>query len=145
MTSPHEAAILALQASIDAHAATVIRESDFPAVCPAAGLINLVPMDPEEQAVRLGVGVSEWQRVVELETIVQAATEPERSAALDTALAALASLLAADCSLSGAVDWLVMGAPQQSDAVPMQGAETLKGAVLPVTLFYETTTANPME
>ncbi|MBU2960064.1 hypothetical protein KO516_04315, partial [Citreicella sp. C3M06] len=63
---------------------------------------------------------------------------------LDVALVSLSALVLADRQLGGAVDWIEVGAPQQTEAVPMQGAETLAGAVLPVTIFYETTD-NPME
>jgi len=67
-----------------------------------------------------------------------------RAAALDMLLSQVAALLLADRSLGGMVSWLEPGAPQASDTVPMEGAESLKGAVLPVTLFYETP-QNPME
>ncbi|WP_146592205.1 hypothetical protein [Puniceibacterium confluentis] len=144
MPSPHESAIAALLSALSGHAATVIRESDLPVDCPDAGLVNVVPEDPEDVGQHLGTGTREWERPVDLETVVRGPDAATRDAALDAALVSLAALLLADRTLGGAVDWIEVGAPQENEAVPMMGAETLKGAVLPVTLFYETTD-NPME
>ncbi|KAB2539659.1 hypothetical protein AL035_17775 [Salipiger aestuarii] len=144
MPSPHEAPILALLAAIDSHAARVMREHDLPVACPDEGLINLVPGDSQEEGVRLGAGTREWSREIDCELVVRGSTAAARADTLDVALVSLSALVLADRQLGGAVDWIEVGAPQQTDAVPMQGAETLAGAVLPVTIFYETT-ENPME
>ncbi len=144
MPSKHEAAIVALQGQLEAHEAAIFREHDLPEGCPLEGLINIVPGDPQEMGVRLGTGVREWQRGVELECVVQGADAATRDAAIDAVLTSAAALLMADRTLGGAVDFLVPGAPEESEAVPMPGAESLKGAVLSVALFYETP-ENPME
>ncbi len=144
MPSTHEAALLALQAALAGHAATVLREPDLPLEYPAGGLVNLAPDSPVEEGVRLGTGVREWSRDVDLEHVVQGADAEERDADIDAAMRQTAALLLSDRTLGGAVDWLELSAPKESDSVPMPGAETLKGAVLVATLFYETT-LNPME
>ena len=144
MTSRHEAALDAILSALAPLAAQVMREEDLPVFCPPEGLVNLVPEDPEEEGQQLGTGIREWSRPVELECVVQAAEGPARAAALDMLLSQVAALLLADRSLGGMVSWLEPGAPQASDTVPMEGAESLKGAVLPVTLYYETP-QNPME
>ncbi|WP_371398911.1 hypothetical protein [Marinovum algicola] len=144
MPSKHETAILALQAALAPHAATILREYELPEFCPPAGLINIVPGNAEEVGTRLGTGVREWQRPVELECVVQEADAAARDSAIDAALVSAATFLMADRTLGGAIDYLVPGAPEESEAVPMPGAESLKGSVLSVTLFYETT-ENPME
>ncbi|MDO6587702.1 hypothetical protein Q4543_19505 [Salipiger sp. 1_MG-2023] len=144
MPSPHEAPVLALLTAIAGHVASVMREHDLPIACPDQGLINLVPGDPQEEGVRLGAMAREWVREIDCELVVHGATAAARADALDAALVSLSTLVLADRQLGGAVDWIEVGAPQQTEAVPMQGAETLAGAVLPVTIFYETTD-NPME
>lgn len=144
MASPHETALLALQAALAGHGATIIREPDLPLSYPDGGLVNLAPANPVEEGVRLGTGVREWSREVDLEHVVQGADAVQRDADLDLALVRTAALLLADQTLGGAVDWLELSAPKESESVPMPGAETLKGAVLVATLFYETT-HNPME
>lgn len=144
MASPHETALLALQAALAGHGATIIREPDLPLSYPDGGLVNLAPANPVEEGVRLGTGVREWSREVDLEHVVQGADAVQRDADLDSALARTAALLLADQTLGGAVDWLELSAPKESESVSMLGAETLKGEVLVATLFYETT-HNPME
>lgn len=144
MPSKHEAAIVSLQDILEAHSAEIFREHDLPEDCPPEGLINIVPGDPQEVGVRLGTGVREWQRSVELECVVQGADAAARDALIDAVLTEAATLLMADRTLAGAVDFLVPGAPEESEAVPMPGAESLKGSVLSVSLFYETP-ENPME
>jgi len=144
MPSKIETALVALQDALSGHAATVLRSADLPVECPEAGLLNIVPGDPREVGRQLGTGRREFECVIEIEAVVQGATDTLRDAGLDASLASAAGLLLADRSLGGAVDYLDIDAPQETDEVPMAGAETLMGAVLPVTLFY-VTTANPME
>lgn len=144
MPSTIETAIVALQSALSGHAATVLREADLPEECPPEGVINIVPSDPREVGRHLGVGRREWECVVELEAVVRGPDASSRNAALDAVLVAAADLLVADRTLGGAVDYLDLGGPTEIDVVPMLGAETLKGAVLTATLFYETTD-NPME
>lgn len=144
MASPHESAITALMLGLTTHPAVILREEDLPQLCPDEGLINLVPEDPEEQGQHLGTGTREWQRRVELECVVQHGDGAVRTTRIDTALSLAAALLVSDSTLGGAVTWLRLDAPLDSDTVPISGAESLRAAVLPVTLFYETSD-NPME
>ena len=144
MPSKIETALVALQNVLSGHVATVLRSADLPVECPEAGVLNIVPGDPREVGRQLGTGRREFECVIEIEAVVQGATDTLRDAGLDASLISAAGLLLADRSLGGAVDYLDIDAPQETDEVPMAGAETLKGAVLPVTLFY-VTTANPME
>jgi hypothetical protein len=143
MPTKHEAITLALVAALSPHAARVMREQELPEYCPDEGLINVVPQDAEEEDQRLGTGVREFARVYELEVVVQDADETARAVALDAALAAAAGLLHGQL-LGGLIDYLRLEAPQETEDVPMDGAASLKGAVLPVTVFYETPD-NPME
>ncbi len=139
----HEAIIQALVAALAGHPSTVTREAELPQVCPPGGIVNLVPRDPEEVARRLGVVAREINRVVDLECVVQSGDPAVRSALLDASLSAIGVLLS-NTNLGGLVDYLDVGEPASADDVPMEGAASLKGATVPVTLYYETSN-NPME
>ncbi|QFS83984.1 hypothetical protein [Roseivivax sp. THAF197b] len=143
MPSPQETITLALVDALAPHIATILRKRELPEICPLNGLINVMPEDPREEGERLGDGVREWSQVFTLEVVVQNADETARSTALDTALREIATLLIGS-NLGGAVDYLRLDAPQESEVVPMDGAASLKAATMPVTVFYETT-QNPME
>lgn len=143
MPSRHEAITLALLSALDAHASTVLRESDLELECPPEGLINVTPEDPEEEEQRLGTGDREWSRDYALEFVVRDADSAARSIALDAAMVAAAQLLAGT-TLEGTVDYLRLERPAEYEDAPMDGAASLKGAVLTVTVFYETPD-NPME
>jgi hypothetical protein len=143
MTSRHETIVAALMSALSAHGSQVIRERELPVHCPANGLINLLPADPEEQEEHLGTGVREWDRVLELEVVVQDHDTAQRIVKLDASLVEIGALLHGS-TLGGLVDYLRLGAPLDADDIPMEGAASLKGAVVPVTLYYETSN-NPME
>jgi hypothetical protein len=143
MPTRHEAIVLGLIATLAAQPVPVWRQQVLPRHCPVTGIVNLVPQDPVETGHRLGVGVREWQRAIELEIIVQGQTATERSGALDVVVAPIGQILTGN-TLGGLVDYIDLGPPQEADDVPMEGAESLSGAVVTVTLFYETST-NPME
>ncbi|EPX82099.1 hypothetical protein [Salipiger mucosus] len=145
MPSPHEAAVVALEQVLAIYSPiAVMREEELPIACPAAGLMNIRPEDPEEEDQRLGSGIREWSRLIEIECVVQADTSDRRNELLDNMLTSVAGFLLANRTLGGAVDYLQPGAPENSEVVPMEGTDSLKGAVLPVTIYYETTD-NPME
>ena len=139
----HEAIIQALVAALAGHPSVVTREAELPQVCPPTGILNLMPRDPEEVGRRLGIGMREITRVVDLECVVQSGDPAIRATLLDTSLSAIGALLVGS-TLGGLVDYLDVGEPVGADEVPMEGAASLKGATVPVTLFYETSN-NPME
>ncbi|MEP0155248.1 hypothetical protein [Pseudophaeobacter sp.] len=143
MPTPHEAILDALMAELETHAADVIQEEELPQVCPANGLINLVPEDPVEAGVSLGTGAREWSRQVGLEVIVKHEDAASRRNAIEDALVQLAGLITGS-SLGGTATYLLIGPPERADDIPMAGAVDLRGAVVSVTLFYETSD-NPME
>jgi hypothetical protein len=64
-----------------------------------------------------------------------------RDAAFDTLTASIGSALAADRTLGGLCDWVEAEAPQPVD-LPVEGAASLKAAVIPVVLHYST--ADPL-
>lgn len=143
MPTKQEAVILALADALAGHTAQVMREEVLPQECPAEGLINIVDEDPVEAGYQLGSGVREWQRQVELEIIVYSEDDTALTGLLDSAAAeAVGLLLAAD--FEGLISYILIGAAQGADDIPMADAVFLRGATVPVTLFYETSD-NPME
>ncbi|MBB3995306.1 hypothetical protein GGR95_002961 [Sulfitobacter undariae] len=143
MLGRHESVIAGLMTALAAHPVPVSRQDELPRTCPPDGILNIVPQDPVETGFRLGTGRREWQRPVDLEMVVQGATNAERTVAID-ALAGVVGALLTGSNLDGLVDYIDMSAPQQSSDVPMEGAESLLGSVIVITLFYETS-INPME
>jgi hypothetical protein len=143
MTTRHEAIIKSLVVVVGAHTATVMRETELPVRCPDEGVINIVPQDPEATGYQLGTGVREWTRPVQIELIVKHENSASRNALLDDASASLGALLHGN-QLGGLISYLQLGPPGDVDVIPMEGAATLKGAVVEIALFYETSD-NPME
>ena len=64
-----------------------------------------------------------------------------RDTAFDTLCASIGASLAADRTLGGLCDWVEAEAPQPVD-LPVDGAASLKAAVIPVVLHYST--ADPL-
>lgn len=117
--------------------AGVKREEPLPEKVPAAGLVILRDGDPGEPEVLLSPLAYLWQHRAEIEVIVQQAPAESAAAALDVLLEQLDAALASDRTLGGAVDWLDWSGPRLRD-LAFDGAAGLKGAVLTVTLHYET-------
>lgn len=144
MPTVHEYVADALHSVLDAVLVQdVTRESVLPVTCPSSGLVNINLEDADEIGRRLGTGVREWSRVAEVEIVVEDPDETAANAALDAILAQIGAGLS-DVTLGGAVEYLDLSAPVGADDIPMEGAATLKGAVVEVTLYY-TTGNNPME
>ena len=143
MPTRHEAVILALLDSLQTLGAEVMREETLPINCPAAGIVNVLDEDPIEVGYRLGSGVREYERKVSLEVIVMASDGASRTEMIDQQLVAIAQILHGS-DLGGLVSYLLLNAAENADDIPMQDAVNLRGAVVPVALFYETSD-NPME
>lgn len=143
MPSAHEAVLLALEAELASHTAVEMREQELPQTIPPEGLINIAPGDPVEDAFELGTGRRSYSREIELEHVVQGASKADRASLLDAILTETAGLLHLSV-LGGAIDYLQVTAPQDADDIPIQGAASMKGAVLPIIVFYQTS-HNPME
>lgn len=143
MTTRHEAITVALVAALAGHPSEVMREQDLPQRCPAAGILNVVPQDPVGAGTRLGAGIMEWSRAYHFELVVQGADAASRNQQLDASIAQIGAILHG-ATLGGAIDYLDLGPPTEADHVPMEGAASLKGAVVVATVFYETSD-NPLE
>ena len=77
-----------------------------------------------------------YQHRVELEVVVQAPNG--RATAFDSLIADIGTALEADRTLGGLCDWVEPEAPASVD-LPIEGAASLKAAIITVVLHYTTT------
>ncbi|MGH1417172.1 MAG: hypothetical protein ACRBB0_27050 [Pelagimonas sp.] len=145
MTTKHEAIVGALHALlVGSLAVTVLRDVELPEECPDAGIANLAPEAPREIGRRLGTGVREIQRSCGLEVVVTGPSDIIRIQRLEAVLEALGLVLVPQCLEQNGVDYVDLGPPEDTEVIPMRGSESLRGAVIRIDLFYETT-SNVME
>ena len=136
MPTTRETILVALHARLQPLSALVLRDEVLPERIPAAGLIILRDGQPGEPEVTLSPLRYHYQHRAELEVVVQAGTG--RASAFDTLIAAIGAALDADRTLGGICDWIEPEAPATVD-LPIEGAATLKAAVITVVLHYTTT------
>ncbi len=76
----------------------------------------------------------------EVEVIVQALTPAERDSLLDVLIEQIGTILKADTTLSGTVDYCYPKAPEFLEEV-IEGALAMKAAIIPVVLEYASETS----
>jgi len=133
-----ETILAALHARLSALPATALRGDALPERVPTAGLLILRDGEPGEPEVTLSPLRYHFQHRAEIEVVVQGAA---RDATFDTLCASIGAALAADRTLGGLWDWVEAEAPRPVD-LPIEGAASLKAAVIPVILHYST--ADPL-
>jgi hypothetical protein len=138
MPTPRETILTALQALLQTQPAPVLRGEVLPERIPRAGLMILRDGEPGEPEVTLSPLAYHYQHRAEIEAVVQGA---DRDAAFDMLTASIGAALAADRTLGGLCDWVEAEAPRPVD-LPVEGAASLKAAVIPVVLHYAT--ADPL-
>jgi hypothetical protein len=138
MPTFRETVLAVLHARLQPLAALTLRDEVQPERIPAAGLIILRDGQPGEPEVTLSPLRYHYQHRAEIEAVVQGA---DRDAAFDTLTASIGAALAADRTLGGFCDWVEAEAPRPVD-LPVEGAASLKAAVIPVVLHYST--ADPL-
>jgi len=138
LVTVRETILAALHARLLELPATVLRSEVLLERVPAAGLLILRDGEPGEPEVTLSPLTYHYQHRAEIEAVVQGAN---RDAAFDDLCASVGSVLATDRTLGGVCDWAEAEAPQPVD-LPVDGAASLKAAVIPVILHY--TTAGPL-
>ena len=116
----------------------VLRGEVLPERVPAAGLMILRDGEPGEPGVTLSPLRYHYQHRAEIAAVVQGADRDTRFAAL---CAGIGAVISADRTLGGLCDWVEAEAPRPVD-MPIEGAASLKAAVIPVILHY--TTADPL-
>ena len=118
--------------------AMMLRGEVLPERVPAAGLLILRDGEPGGPEVTLSPLRYHYQHRAEIEAVVPGAN---RDAAFETLCASIGAAIAANRTLGGLCDWVEAEAPRPLD-LPVEGAATLKAAVIPVILHY--TTADPL-
>ena len=113
----------------------VLRGEVLPERIPPAGLMILRDGEPGEPEVTLSPLTYHYRHRAEIEAVVQGAN---RDATFDALCASIGAVIAADRTLGGLCDWVEAEAPQPVD-LPVEGAASLKAAVIPVILHYSTT------
>ena len=138
MPTQRETILTALHARLSALPTTALRGEVLPERVPAGGVVILRDGDPGEPEVTLSPLRYHYAHRAEIEAVVQGT---DRDTAFDTLCASIGTVLAADQTLGGLCDWVEAEAPQPVD-LPVEGAASLKAAVIRVSLFY--TTRDPL-
>jgi hypothetical protein len=136
MPTTRETVLAALHARLQPLVARTLRDEVLPERIPAAGLIILRDGQPGEPEVTLSPLRYHYQHRAELEVVVQAGSG--RASAFDDLIADIGTALEADRTLGGLCDWVEPEAPASVD-LPVEGAATLKAAVITIVLHYSTT------
>ena len=134
MPTLRETILAALHARLSPLPAFALRGEALPERVPAAGLLILRDGEPGEPEVTLSPLAYHYQHRAEIEAVVQGAA---RDAAFDALCTSIGAVLAANRTLGGLCDWTEAEAPQPVD-LPVEGAASLKAAVIPVVLHYST-------
>ncbi|MDR0809745.1 MAG: acyl-CoA transferase [Gemmobacter sp.] len=115
---------------------TVHRNEVLPERIPAAGLLILRDGTPGEAEVTLSPLRYHWQHRAEVEVFVRGQSNLEL--AFDVLAETVGQAVAADRTLGGLCDWIETDAPEPAD-LAVEGAPTIKAAVLILTLHYTST------
>ncbi|MBZ0130603.1 MAG: acyl-CoA transferase [Rhodobacteraceae bacterium] len=134
MPTTRETILTALHNLLQMLTATALRGEVLPERVPAAGLLILRDGEPGEPEVTLSPLCYHYQHRSEIEAVVQGT---DRDTAFDTLSASIGAAIAADRTLGGLCDWIEAEAPRPVD-LPVEGAASLKAAVIPVVLHYST-------
>ncbi|CUH40194.1 hypothetical protein JSE7799_02924 [Jannaschia seosinensis] len=132
MPTLRETILTALYARLSALPSTALRGDVLPERVPAEGLLILRDGEPGEPEVTLSPLRYHYQHHVEIEAVVQGTARDE---AFDTLTASIGAAIAADRTLGGLCDWVEAEAPRSVD-LPVEGAASLKAAMIPVVLHY---------
>lgn len=137
MTTTSETVLNALHAALRASlpsAVKLLRNETLPERIPAAGLIVLRDGNPGEPEVLLSPPSYYFEHRAEVDILVDQPTAT-RDATFDDLKAAVGAALDADRTLGGLCDYVLGEAPAPL-LVPIDGADTLKAATIPVLLMY---------
>ena len=137
--SARETILSALHTRLSMLPTGALRGDVLPERVPAQGLLILRDGEPGEPEVTLSPLRYHYQHRAEIEAVVQGTND--RDAAFDTLCVSIGAVITADRTLDGLCDWVEAEAPQSVD-LPVEGAVSLKAAVIPVILSYST--ADPL-
>lgn len=118
----------------------VKRNETLPQVISETGIVMLRDGKQGEPEVILSPPICIFKHEAEVEVIVQAAKTEDRDKKLDEILEQIGVLLSSDVTLRGLTDYVYPKPPEIIDEY-IEGAPTMKAAVIPVVLEYSTTNA----
>lgn len=113
------------------------RNEVLPVKLPSGGYATLFDGDPGEPEQTFSPLMFHFEHQAEIEVVVGGATAALRDQRFDTLVEAIGSALVADRTLGGVTDWIQARSPLV-DIDPIEGAEALKSATIPVVLHYAT-------
>jgi len=132
MPTTRECILATLHTLLQTLPATTLRGEVLPERVPAPGLLILRDGDPGNPEVTLSPLRYHYQHRAEIEVVVQGVN---RDVSFDTLIASIGVTITTDRTLGGLCDWVEAEAPGPVD-LPVEGAATLKAAVIPVVLTY---------
>lgn len=132
MPTTRETILAALHARLSTLPASALRGDVLPERIPSAGLLILRDGEPGEPEVTLSPLMYHYEHRAEIDAVVQGIA---RDTAFDTLCASIGAVLAGDRTLYGLCDWVEAEAPRPVD-LPVEGAASLKAAVITVVLNY---------
>lgn len=132
MPTDRETILAALFARLSMLPAKTLRGEVLPERIPSEGLIILRDGDPGDPDVTLSPVRYHYRHRVELEAVVQGTA---RDATFDALCSAVGATVVGDHTLNGLCDWVEVEAPRPVD-LPVEGAASLKAAVIPIVLHY---------
>lgn len=135
MPTTRETILRSFYEQLKALDSTVLRGAVLPERIPAGGLVILRDGDPGEPEVTLSPLRYHYRHVAEVEVVVQGAGHEE---GFDRICRGLGDLYGDDRTLGGLCDWVEGQAPEPVD-LPIEGAPSLKAAIIPIILHYATT------
>ena len=128
----------AIAASVSASLALVQRNTALPEEMGAVGLVIVRDGNPGQPEFTHSPAVWHYEHTAEVECFAQGNTDTARDTAIDAILAAVGTAISADRTLSGAVEYAQEGAPMDMTDIGPDGANPVRGTVVPITLFYST-------
>ena len=138
MPTSRETILAALHARLSALPATTLRGEVLPERIPIAGLLILRDGEPGDTEITLSPLMYHYQHRAEIEAVVPGAN---RDTAFATLCASIGTVISDDRTLGGLCDWVEAEAPRPVD-LAVEGAASLKAAVIPLILHY--TTSDPL-
>ncbi|MDR2902493.1 MAG: hypothetical protein LBU87_05235 [Lactobacillales bacterium] len=118
----------------------VFRNETLPQKIPKAGIVFLRDGQMSEPEILLSPPLFIYQHTAEIEVIVQDVRADMRDTVLDGILTKINGILSADTTLGGNVDYMYPKAPEFIEET-IEGAPTIKAAVIPVVLEYASSTS----
>lgn len=143
--SAREAALAALFQQLQANLSgpQLKRNAETPEVVPAGGIVVMRDGDAGEPVDQeISPPAYSYEHPVEIEVLVKHADAAQRASDLDEVLQAVQAAVAADRSLSGAVEYAELSAPADNLDEHMEGDAGVKAALITVILAY--TTSDPL-